>query len=150
MTIPAKGKGICLTDLQVRVPPGCYGRVAPRSGLAAKHFIDVGGMYIYAVSSWKDFLTLYTLSAGVIDEDYRGNVGVVLFNHSDVDFEVNEGDRIAQLICEKISYPTLKEVDKLDDTSRGSNGFGSTGMSWSKKHVHGNWNHNMNHNMQKS
>nr|XP_060611885.1 deoxyuridine 5'-triphosphate nucleotidohydrolase, mitochondrial [Anolis sagrei ordinatus] len=58
--IPASGKAIVKTDIQIALPAGCYGRVAPRSGLAAKHFIDVG--------------------AGVIDEDYRGNVGVVLFN----------------------------------------------------------------------
>ena len=55
------GKVLALTDLQIAVPNGCYGRVAPRSGLAHKHFIDVG--------------------AGVIDRDYRGNVGVILFNH---------------------------------------------------------------------
>jgi len=48
--------------------------------------------------------------AGVIDEDYRGPVGVILFNHGDEDFKVNEGDRIAQLICEKISYPEIVEV----------------------------------------
>lgn len=50
------------------------------------------------------------ISAGVIDEDYRGNVGVVLFNHSDVEFKIAKGDRIAQLICEKIYYPELVEV----------------------------------------
>lgn len=63
----------------------------------------------------------------MIDEDYTGNVGVLLFNHSDKDFEVNEGDRIAQLICEKISYPTLVEVEELESTARGAGGFGSTG-----------------------
>lgn len=64
--VPAHGKEIVKTDLAIHVPPGTYGRVAPRSGLAVKNFIDTG--------------------AGVIDEDYRGNVGVVLFNHSSVDF----------------------------------------------------------------
>ena len=49
--------------------------------------------------------------AGVIDEDYRGNVGVILFNFSDTDFEINEGDRVAQLICEKICYPDIVEVE---------------------------------------
>lgn len=105
--IPAKGKEIIKTDLQIKVPEGSYGRVAPRSGLAVKNFIDVG--------------------AGVIDEDYRGNLGVVLFNHSDMDFQVNKGDRIAQLICEKIFYPELCEEKTLDNTERGSGGFGSTG-----------------------
>ena len=65
--IPARGKGIAKTDLSIAIPHGTYARIAPRSGLAAKHFIDTG--------------------AGVVDEDYRGNVGVVLFNHSDQDFQ---------------------------------------------------------------
>lgn len=63
----------------------------------------------------------------MIDEDYRGNVGVVLFNHSEIDFPVKKGDRIAQLICERIFYPVLEEVKSLDDTERGASGFGSTG-----------------------
>lgn len=108
ITVPARGKAIVKTDLQVQVPEGSYGRVAPRSGLAVKNFIDVG--------------------AGVVDEDYRGNLGVVLFNHSDTDFEVKRGDRIAQFICERIFYPELEQVDKLDDTVRGEGGFGSTGV----------------------
>ncbi|XP_034473916.1 deoxyuridine 5'-triphosphate nucleotidohydrolase [Drosophila innubila] len=101
--------GIVKTDLQVQVPEGSYGRVAPRSGLAVKNFIDVG--------------------AGVVDEDYRGNLGVVLFNHGDVDFDVKRGDRIAQFICERIFYPELEQVDKLEDTVRGEAGFGSTGVN---------------------
>lgn len=98
-----------MTDIQIELPSGCYGRVAPRSGLAAKHFIDVG--------------------AGVIDEDYRGNVGVILFNHSTVPFEVKKGDRIAQLICEQIFYPSIEEVETLSITERGAGGFGSTGTN---------------------
>ncbi|CAI9736088.1 5' [Octopus vulgaris] len=66
-TVPSKGKLLAKTDLQIALPEGCYGRVAPRSGLALKHFIDVG--------------------AGVIDQDYRGNVGVLLFNFSETDFK---------------------------------------------------------------
>ncbi|XP_065544510.1 deoxyuridine 5'-triphosphate nucleotidohydrolase, mitochondrial isoform X1 [Lathamus discolor] len=107
--IPPMGKAVVKTDIQVALPSGCYGRVAPRSGLAAKHFIDVG--------------------AGVIDEDYRGNVGVVLFNFGKETFEVKKGDRIAQLICERIYYPELEEVQALDDTERGEDGFGSTGKN---------------------
>ncbi|CAL1680737.1 unnamed protein product [Lasius platythorax] len=106
--IPAHGKELVKTDLQIEVPLGTYGRVAPRSGLAWKNHIDVG--------------------AGVIDADYRGNLGVVLFNHSNEDFEVAPGDRIAQLICERIMYPRLEEVESLNDTNRGTGGFGSTGM----------------------
>lgn len=80
----------------------------PRSGLAWKHSIDVG--------------------AGVIDADYRGPVGVILFNHSDMDFDVKVGDRIAQLIIEKIMTPDVVEVEDLDTTLRGEGGFGSTGI----------------------
>lgn len=82
---------------------------APRSGLAAKHSIDVG--------------------AGVVDHDYRGNVGVILFNFSDKDFQVSVGDRIAQLILERIMTPPVVEVDELDATTRGAGGFGSTGVA---------------------
>ncbi|OWF49955.1 deoxyuridine 5'-triphosphate nucleotidohydrolase, mitochondrial-like [Mizuhopecten yessoensis] len=106
--IPARGKQVVKTDIQIALPDGCYGRVAPRSGLAAKHFIDVG--------------------AGVIDQDYRGNVGVVLFNFGEKEFEVKKGERIAQLICERIYIPELDECEDLDDTDRGSSGYGSTGQ----------------------
>lgn len=64
-----------------------------------------------------------------MDEDYRGNLGVVMFNHSDSDFPVAKGDRIAQLICEKIFYPILEEAKTLSDTERGAGGFGSTGTN---------------------
>lgn len=107
--VPGHGKTLVKTDLQIEVPDCTYGRIAPRSGLAWKHHIDVG--------------------AGVIDADYRGNVGVVLFNHSNEDFKIAAGDRIAQLICEKIIYPELQEVDSLNDTARGEGGFGSTGKN---------------------
>eukprot|EP00877_Chromochloris_zofingiensis_P003311 jgi/Chrzof1/12981/Cz07g15060.t1 len=107
--IPAKGKYCVGTQIKIAVPSGTYGRVAPRSGLAAKHFIDVG--------------------AGVIDEDYRGEVKVLLFNHSDVDFAVKKHDRIAQLILEKICTPEVVEVQELCETDRGLGGFGSTGVS---------------------
>ncbi|KAF3638228.1 deoxyuridine 5'-triphosphate nucleotidohydrolase [Capsicum chacoense] len=106
--VPAKGKALVPTDLTIAVPQGTYARIAPRSGLAWKHSIDVG--------------------AGVIDADYRGPVGVVLFNHSEVDFEVKAGDRIAQLIVQKIVTPDVEKVDDLDSTVRGSGGFGSTGV----------------------
>lgn len=109
VTVPARGKALLFTDIQVEIPEGCYGRVAPRSGLAVKHHIDTG--------------------AGVIDEDYRGNVGVVLFNHGPEPFIVERGDRIAQLICERIAYPELEEVKSLSETERGVGGFGSTGKN---------------------
>nr|ALS05253.1 deoxyuridine 5 -triphosphate mitochondrial isoform X2 [Tortanus forcipatus] len=108
-TIPAGGKVLAKTDIQVKVPHGTYGRVAPRSGLAWKNHIDIG--------------------AGVVDEDYRGNVGVVMFNHSKDDFTIRAGDRIAQLVCEKIEYPDIEVMDTLDETVRGEGGFGSTGTN---------------------
>ncbi|KXS21589.1 dUTP diphosphatase, partial [Gonapodya prolifera JEL478] len=107
--VRAKNKAVVKTDISIACPTGTYGRVAPRSGLAVKNFIDVG--------------------AGVIDEDYRGPVGVVLFNFSDNDFEVKEGDRIAQLVLERIITPPVLAVEDLDATIRGSGGFGSTGVS---------------------
>ena len=69
------------------------------------------------------------VAAGVIDQDYRGPVGVILFNHSDQDFNIKSGDRICQLILEKIKIVEVQEVDNLDDTQRGSGGFGSTGIN---------------------
>ncbi|KAL4613322.1 deoxyuridine 5'-triphosphate nucleotidohydrolase-like [Arapaima gigas] len=69
----------------------------------------------------------YGRVAGVIDEDYRGNVGVVLFNFSKETFQVKKGDRIAQLICEKICHAELEQHEALDKTTRGEAGFGSTG-----------------------
>ncbi|KAJ7966743.1 deoxyuridine 5'-triphosphate nucleotidohydrolase-like [Quillaja saponaria] len=106
--VPARGKALVPTDLSISIPEGTYARVAPRSGLAWKNSIDVG--------------------AGVIDADYRGPVGVILFNHSDLDFEVKVGDRIAQLLIEKILTPDVLEVEDLDSTVRGEGGFGSTGV----------------------
>lgn len=107
--IPARGKIMIKTDISIQIPSGYYGRVAPRSGLALKNSIDIG--------------------AGVIDEDYRGNVGVIIFNHGDQDFTVTCGDRIAQLLLEKIITPEVIEVDELDTTERNAGGFGSTGVS---------------------
>ena len=79
---------------------------------------------------WFDFITYFS---GVIDADFAGNIGVVLFNHGTETLDINIGDRIAQLICEKISYPSLQEVfDDLPTTSRGSDGFGSTGAGIGK------------------
>ena len=97
---PAHGKVLVKTGLSIAMPPGCYGRIAPRSGLALKKFIDVG--------------------AGVVDADYRGELGVVLFNFGDSDFQINMGDKVAQLIFEKIKTPAIKEVNSLEDTDRGT------------------------------
>jgi dUTP pyrophosphatase len=94
--------GICL-----EIPDGHYGRIAPRSSLARDFGINVG--------------------AGVIDPDYRGEVMILLFNHGEKDLEIHVGDRIAQIIFEKISTPVIIETEKISETSRGTGGFGSTG-----------------------
>lgn len=109
LTIEPYGKAVVGTGLHIAIPAGHYGRIAPRSGLAAKNHIDVG--------------------AGVIDCDYRGLIQVVLFNHGSEPFVIGYGDRIAQLILEKISTPPVVEVETLDNTVRGGDGFGSTGVS---------------------
>lgn len=108
-TIPARGKTLVSTDISIATPAGTYGRIAPRSGLAAKHFIDTG--------------------AGVIDADYRGEVKVLLFNFNETEFKVEKGDRIAQLVLERIYTPEVKEVESLEESVRGAGGFGSTGVS---------------------
>ena len=95
LTVPARGLVSVVTDLQIHVPEGFYGRIPLRSGLAIHHHIDIG--------------------AGVIDEDYRGNVTVILFNHSDKLFVINRGERVGQLICEKVYYPVLEEVSAGND-----------------------------------
>lgn len=97
------------TDLQICIPPSMYGRIASRSGLAINSMINVGG--------------------GVIDSDFRGNVSVILFNHGPTGFRVDRGDRIAQLIFEKIEIPVLVECScegPLFD--RENKGFGSSGI----------------------
>src|SRR6056300_887136 len=100
-------RGLVGTGIAFTVPHETYGRIAPRSGLAVKNGIQVG--------------------AGVIDRDYTGEVKAVLFNHGDEDFVIKKGDRIAQLIIEKIEMPEVKLVDELLVTERGEGGFGSTG-----------------------
>ena len=105
--IDPRKRQLIKTGFAVQLPDGHYGRIAPRSGLAYKHGIDV--------------------LAGVIDIDYRGDVGVIILNTSDQPFTINVGDKIAQLIVEACSYPDVKEVEDLPETMRGQGGYGSTG-----------------------
>ncbi|SCV01072.1 LANO_0F10000g1_1 [Lachancea nothofagi CBS 11611] len=106
--IPARGQNMVPTDVSFTVPVGTYGRIAPRSGLAVKHGINTG--------------------AGVVDRDYTGEVKVVLFNHSEKDFSVEKGDRVAQFILEKIvDDAEIVVVESLEESARGAGGFGSTG-----------------------
>ena len=107
LTIPVNGRALVQTDISLSVPKGTYGRIAPRSGLAVKHGITTG--------------------AGVIDADYTGPIGIVLFNHGDQDFQIKEGDRIAQLILEQVADKPVIQVQELTQTTRGDKGFGSTG-----------------------
>lgn len=107
-TVPPGGRRLVSTGLALRVPRGTYGRIAPRSGLALRG-IAVG--------------------AGVVDRDYRGVVQVLLFNLSDEELAVRTGDRVAQLILERCASEGVRVevVAELDDTARGTGGFGSTG-----------------------
>jgi dUTP pyrophosphatase len=95
------------TGLAVAIPEGFYGRVAPRSGLAAQKGIDV--------------------LAGVIDADYRGEIGCLLYNAGAETVDLPAQTKICQLIIEKIITPEAVWVESLSDTSRGGGGFGSTG-----------------------
>ena len=105
--VPARQHVLISTSWCMAIPNGHYGQVASRSGLAFKNGI--------------------VAFPGVIDQDYRGTVGVILFNHSDQDFKVDDGQRIAQLLVLPVAKPDVVLVDSLDDTARGSGGFGSTG-----------------------
>lgn len=107
MTILTQSRAMIKTDLALEIPEGYYGRVAPRSGLALKHGIDV--------------------FAGVVDSSYRGSINVILYNSDDLDFQISKGDRIAQLIIEKHYNFPVEIVENLSDSDRGSGGFGSTG-----------------------
>ena len=95
------------TGLAMTVPKGCYGRIAPRSGLAVKHSIGI--------------------LAGVGDRDYTAEYKVVMFNHGEDAYEYKKGDRIAQLVIEKICTPHIVEAMELTESGRGEGGFGSTG-----------------------
>jgi dUTP pyrophosphatase len=100
------------TGLSIALPFGYVGLVHPRSGLALKHGISMVN------------------TPGTIDSGYRGEIKVILINHDlDSTFEINRGDRIAQLVIQKVEHATFKLVDSLEDTDRGNGGFGSTGVS---------------------
>ena len=103
------------TGLAFAIPQGFEGQVRPRSGLALKNGVTV-------------------LNApGTIDSDYRGEVNVILVNTGSEPFEVSRGMRIAQIIFARVEQMQLQEVNSLDDTARGSGGFGSTGVQSSRK-----------------
>ena len=105
--IPSGERRLISTDISIKVPHGCYARLASRSGLAYFDKIDVG--------------------AGTIDSDYTGNIKVLMINNSSIPFVINIKDRICQLICQQIFLPKIKQVDNLPLTFRGNQGFGSSG-----------------------
>lgn len=107
LRIQPKQRATARTGLAVAIPQGFYGRVAPRSGLAAKKGLDV--------------------LAGVIDSDYRGEVCCLLYNTGDEMINLPAGSKICQLIVEQIITPEAEWAADLDDTARGAGGFGSTG-----------------------
>lgn len=109
--IPALGRAIVPTGTSIAIPDGYVGLIHPRSGLAAKEGITV-------------------LNApGTIDSGYRGEIKVILYNSSDTGYWVNAGERIAQLVIQQFVAAQFEEVDVLDETTRGSMGFGSTGSN---------------------
>ena len=109
ITIPPHQRLPIPTGLAIATPEGTYGRIAPRSGLSVKHSINV--------------------AAGVIDSDYRGEIKVVLVNHSDLPFQVHKGERVAQLLLERAENPMVVVTDNLDKTESGEGGFGHSGMT---------------------
>jgi dUTP pyrophosphatase len=100
---------IIKTGLYIELPVGFEAQVRPRSGLAAKHGLTVLN------------------SPGTIDADFRGEIGVILVNLSAVEFKIEDGERIAQLVIAKHEHIQWLEVQNLNKTSRGEGGFGSTG-----------------------
>ena len=105
-TIPAHGSAVFDTGVHIELPKDTTGFLKSKSGLNVKYGIT---------------------SEGVIDVGYTGSIKAKLYNHSDVDYKVKEGDKITQLVILPIIIPELEEVESLVTTDRGSNGFGSSG-----------------------
>jgi dUTP pyrophosphatase len=104
--VPAKESAVFDTGVHIELPANTVGMLKSKSGLNVKHGIT---------------------SEGVIDVGYTGSIRVKLYNHSGYDYTVNKGDKISQLVIMPILTPELELVDELEETERGSNGFGSTG-----------------------
>lgn len=104
--VPAHGSAIFNTGVHIELPPNTYGAIEPKSGLNIKHNI---------------------LSFGTIDEGYTGSIVVKLYNLGDSDVQIEEGQKITQLVVRPVEYVGFEQVDELDETDRGVGGFGSTG-----------------------
>ena len=109
VAIPPRGRHAVSTGFALAIPAGYEIQVRPRSGLALKHGITVPN------------------TPGTIDSDYRGEVKAILINHGEDDFVIRRGDRVAQLVIAPVTRAAFREVAELDETERGSGGFGSTG-----------------------
>jgi dUTP pyrophosphatase len=110
LTLKVGKRHAVATGFAFAIPHGYEVQVRPRSGLALKHGITCLN------------------TPGTVDSDYRGEVKVILANLGDEDFAIARGDRIAQLVVAPVTHGEMVEVDALDDTARGSGGFGSTGV----------------------
>lgn len=108
LVVPAGDRALIPTGIALAIDPNMAALIWPRSGLAVDHGIETG--------------------AGVIDADYRGEIKVLLHNHSARAYLVKRGERIAQLLIQPAMRPTMTEMDELPATGRGVNGFGSTGV----------------------
>jgi dUTP pyrophosphatase len=109
-TLKPGKRALVPTGIAIALPKGFEAQVRPRSGLAVKHGVTV-------------------LNApGTIDADYRGEIKVPIINHGTEDFVITRGDRIAQMVIAPVTIATLTEVDSLEETERGSGGFGSSGQ----------------------
>lgn len=110
LTLKPGDTALVPTGIAIALPPGFEAQVRPRSGLAAKNGVTV-------------------LNApGTIDADYRGEIKAILINHGRADFIIERGMRIAQMVIARHETAQFEEVETLDDTARGSGGFGSTGV----------------------
>ena len=109
LTLQPGARALVPTGLKIALEPGFEAQVRPRSGLALKHGITCLN------------------TPGTIDSDYRGEAGVILINLGDQPFEIRRGERIAQMIIARHEQAVVSEVETLDETARGTGGFGSTG-----------------------
>ena len=109
IVIKPGGNALVPTGISIAIPEDTEVQIRPRSGLAAKNNISVLN------------------TPGTIDSDYRGELKILIFNHGNKDFEVNCGDRIAQMVLIPVVKMELKETNNLPETIRGEGGFGSTG-----------------------
>jgi len=98
------------TGIALAIPEGYEGQVRPRSGLALKHGIGMLN------------------GPGTIDADYRGEIGIILFNFGEAPFTIKRGDRIAQLVFARVERARFERVESLSETARGAGGFGHTGV----------------------